>query len=293
MPIRDILAVIGGSLADGEILDAAWQIGHMDGAHMRILHLRHDRGMHAPPSRLDRLLAPIDGIDPEPERDPAENEIALRESQAEQSFKLWCRRHSLPLDATAASGDGPRASWRVERTSEPAALLHLARLADLTILLRSGLPDLDMTIDLEQALFHTGRSALLVPPTTLHPIHRHAVLAWDGGIAATRALAMALPLLDRVERVSLFNRPEKTEPEPASVAGLQRYLAWHGIAAAPAVVSHPDLDVGADLLATCRALDATLLVMGAYTRGVGRERLLGGVTQQVLEHATLPVLMAH
>jgi nucleotide-binding universal stress UspA family protein len=293
MTIRDILAVIGGNHADPDILDIAWQIGSRDGAHMRILHLRHDRGAYQPASRLDRFLARIDGIDPEPERDPVDGELVARESEAEQHFKLWCKRHALALASESPPGAGASASWRVERTSEPAALLHLARVADLTIMLRSGLPDIDSTVELEEALFHTGRSALLVPATQLHPIHRHAMIAWNGSLAASRALAMALPLLGEAGRVTLFSRPEKTLPEPASLAAVQRYLAWHGIEAQPAAVSHPDLEIGADLLATCRASDATLLVMGAYSHGLARERLLGGVTQHVLEHAPIPVLMAH
>lgn len=293
MTIRDILAVIGGNHADPDILDIAWQIGSRGGAHMRILHLRHDRGAHQPPGPIDRFLAQIDGIDPEPERDPGDSELAARQSEAEQHFKLWCKRHALPVASESPPGAAASASWRVERTSEPAALLHLARVADLTIMLRSGLPDIDSVVDLEQALFHTGRAALLVPPTQLHPVHGHAMVAWNGSLAASRALAMALPLLCEAGRVTLFSRPEKALPEAASVAALQRYLAWHGIAAVPAAISSPDLEIGADLLATCRASDATLLVMGAYSRGLARERLLGGVTQHVLEHATLPVLMAH
>jgi nucleotide-binding universal stress UspA family protein len=293
MTIRDILAIIGGTHADADILDIAWQIGSRDQAHMRILHLRHDRGAHRPPGRFDRLLAKIDGIDSTPERDPAESELDMRESQAEQSFKSWCKRHGLPIAPASGPAEGPSTSWRVERTSQPAALIHLARVADLTILLRSALRDIDTTIDLDQALFHTGRGALLVPPTQLHPVHRHAVIAWDGGIAASRALAMALPMLVHAERVSLFSRPEKMLPETASLVALQTYLAWHGIEAAAAALSDPVLEIGADLLATCRASEATLLVMGAFSHGAARERLLGGVTQHVLEHATIPVLMAH
>jgi nucleotide-binding universal stress UspA family protein len=293
MTIRDILAIIGGTHADADILDIAWQIGCRDQGHVRVLHLRHDRGEHRPPGRFDRLLAKIDGIDATPEREPADSELDMRQAQAEQSFKFWCKRHDLPIAPATPPAAGPGASWRVERTSQPAALVHLARVADLTILLRSALPEIDATIDLDQALFHTGRAALLVPPTLLHPIHRHAMIAWNGGIAASRALAMALPLLAHAQRVTLFSRPEKALPEPASLAALQRYLAWHGIEAATAPISHPDLEIGADLLATAKAAEATLLVMGAFSHGPAREKLLGGVTQHVLEHAAIPVLMAH
>ncbi len=41
----------------------------------------------------------------------------------------------------------------------------------------------------------------------------------------------------------------------------------------------------------CPGLGADLVVMGAYSHSRLKELLLGGVTQHVLENATLPVLM--
>lgn len=39
--------------------------------------------------------------------------------------------------------------------------------------------------------------------------------------------------------------------------------------------------------------NADLLVMGAYGHSRLREAILGGATRDVLEHAPVPVLMAH
>jgi nucleotide-binding universal stress UspA family protein len=39
--------------------------------------------------------------------------------------------------------------------------------------------------------------------------------------------------------------------------------------------------------------DADLLVMGAYGHSRFREAILGGATRNLLEQATVPVLMAH
>lgn len=36
-----------------------------------------------------------------------------------------------------------------------------------------------------------------------------------------------------------------------------------------------------------------MLALGAYTHSRVRELLLGGVTRHVIEHAPIPVLMAH
>jgi nucleotide-binding universal stress UspA family protein len=38
---------------------------------------------------------------------------------------------------------------------------------------------------------------------------------------------------------------------------------------------------------------ADMMVMGAYGHSRLREAVLGGATRQILEHTTIPVLMAH
>ncbi len=52
-------------------------------------------------------------------------------------------------------------------------------------------------------------------------------------------------------------------------------------------------DVGAALLAAATSVEASFLVMGGYTHGRVRQMMFGGVTQHVLHHAQLPVLLVH
>ena len=57
-----------------------------------------------------------------------------------------------------------------------------------------------------------------------------------------------------------------------------------------------DLDghhLGDVLLREAMRFGADLLVMGAYAQSPFRESLTGGVTNHVLSHADLPVLMTH
>ncbi|MEJ0069751.1 MAG: universal stress protein [Pseudomonadota bacterium] len=51
--------------------------------------------------------------------------------------------------------------------------------------------------------------------------------------------------------------------------------------------------LGEDLLKAAASVDASLLIMGAYTHGRVRQMMFGGVTHHVLHHATLPVFLAH
>lgn len=45
--------------------------------------------------------------------------------------------------------------------------------------------------------------------------------------------------------------------------------------------------------ARAAALGADMIVMGAYGRSRLRETILGGTTQAMLRHITVPTLMAH
>jgi nucleotide-binding universal stress UspA family protein len=47
------------------------------------------------------------------------------------------------------------------------------------------------------------------------------------------------------------------------------------------------------LLTEAKAMAADLLVIGAYSHSRMRQVVFGGVTEHMLDHAELPVLMAH
>jgi nucleotide-binding universal stress UspA family protein len=70
-------------------------------------------------------------------------------------------------------------------------------------------------------------------------------------------------------------------------------LAWHGIATEVREIAPDYRSVGEVVLAEASAISADLLVMGAYSHSRIRQMILGGVTQHVFTHATLPVFMAH
>ena len=55
----------------------------------------------------------------------------------------------------------------------------------------------------------------------------------------------------------------------------------------------PTAKAGEALLNQAYAMHADLLVMGAWGHSRMTELILGGTTRHVLEHAQLPVLMAH
>ena len=147
------------------------------------------------------------------------------------------------------------------------------------------------------ALF-AGRPVLVVPHAGSYAhVDRHALVAWDGSRAATRAVSDALPLLraSQLVTVAVFN-PEREHGVHGAQPGadIALFLARHGVQVEVLRQSTPpDLPVGEALLSLAAGHNADLLVMGAYGHPRWNEILLGGVTRTVLRSMTLPVLMSH
>jgi nucleotide-binding universal stress UspA family protein len=139
----------------------------------------------------------------------------------------------------------------------------------------------------------TGKPALILPYIEIAQAPGQNVLvAWKPTRESARALASALPLLQRARQVHVLSWDEADAPGADAVA--LRYLQRHGVAAqAHAQSGRPPRELGEALLSQAADLQADLLVMGCYGHGRAREWALGGVTRTVLQTMTLPVLMAH
>jgi len=71
------------------------------------------------------------------------------------------------------------------------------------------------------------------------------------------------------------------------------HLARHGVKAEAHHVSASDVDPADMLLSRAADEGIDMIVMGAYGHARWRELVLGGVTRHMLQHMTVPVLMAH
>ena len=76
-------------------------------------------------------------------------------------------------------------------------------------------------------------------------------------------------------------------------SGITEHLARHGITAEPKHVVTEDKNISEVILAQAREENADLIVMGAYEHSRLRERILGGVTYDILNLSPMPVLMNH
>lgn len=172
-----------------------------------------------------------------------------------------------------------------------------SRYCDLLVVGQADASDLasDGVVLPQQLILRSPRPVLVVPSEgAVDRVGERMLLAWDGGMAASRAIEAALPLLRRAARVTLavFN-PSQVYGAHGELPGadMARYLARHGVGP-DVVVRDTAAAVGDALLSLAREIDADLLVMGCYGHTRLRELLIGGVTRDILNKMTLPVLMA-
>jgi nucleotide-binding universal stress UspA family protein len=83
------------------------------------------------------------------------------------------------------------------------------------------------------------------------------------------------------------------EPGGMSTERVVRHLARHGIAARAVQDLHLGSAISDELLSRSFDLAADLIVAGAYHHSQLRETFLGGVSRDLFQRMTLPVLMSH
>lgn len=146
----------------------------------------------------------------------------------------------------------------------------------------------------ENVALKSGRPVLWVPKQfDVKNMNEHAVLAWDGNRIATRALSGAMTVLETKEKVTVVTVDRPNLGTPLAGIDVTTVLSRHDIPAESKVVTPGRKTTAEVLLAECKAIDARLLVMGAFERSSFRHDFMGGVTTDILSAAQIPVLMSH
>ena len=190
--------------------------------------------------------------------------------------------------------------WRLLRGDPVTGLAELAYYADLVVVgqhdthkhLSDGVPD-HFADDVVMA---AGKPVLIVPYAGHFPsIGRRSFIAWKPTREASRAVWGALPLLQRSDAVEVgCFEDESRASSDGDVERLQlaRYLEFHGIEA-KVTMTPVSIDAGYAILSRAAEFGADSITMGAYGHSRVREAVFGGATRTVLDHMTVPVIMAH
>jgi len=201
---------------------------------------------------------------------------------------------------TMANEAGVNADWRIVEGDPVEVMSEQARYGDLTVLSQSaaGSEIIPSSHELpDRVILGAGRPVLVVPSIYDGSAFGNRIMvAWDASRMAARVVHDAMPLLKKADAVTIMVvNPEPGETGHGDLPGadLAAHLARHGVKAEADHTVSKDVGVG-DLLLS-RAADALsdMIVIGAYGHARWRELVLGGVTQHMLEHMPVPLLMSH
>lgn len=176
-----------------------------------------------------------------------------------------------------------------------AEAVRLARASDLIVVDQPSAMLDTKGLVLEEALFHSGRPILVASPKKSIPTAPSRIMvAWDGSSHAARAVGDALALFPSIETVEIVSvKGEKDLSKSLPGAGLAQHLAHKGITTTLTELPVKGSTVGAVLDGHAARTGADLIVMGGFGHSRLREFLFGGVTVELTETASVPLLMAY
>jgi nucleotide-binding universal stress UspA family protein len=230
----------------------------------------------AVPSLTDRAALAWDVL-----RDHAED--------AAQRFRDECRCAGIPSFEAA-----------IDEEDQAISIIRHARCSDLVIVSQAhpaAPAQREEQAMVEQVVLHSARSTLVVPhsPRFTH-IGSKVMVAWDDSREAARAVADALPLLQRARGVHLVSWDESggvgIDRLRARGEAAQQWLKRHAVDSSVMILERPAALADA-MLAHATRMEADLIVMGAYGHHRWTERWLGGATRDMLKSMSVPVLTSH
>jgi nucleotide-binding universal stress UspA family protein len=136
---------------------------------------------------------------------------------------------------------------------------------------------------------------VLAEGKALTPTPKRVVVAWNESSEAMAAIRRALPMLQSASEVNVcIIAPERHGSDTSDPgAELSRMLSRHGVKVEVTILAQTLPRVSEVIARHVADTDADMLVMGAYGHSRFREAILGGATRNMLEHAAVPVFMAH
>jgi nucleotide-binding universal stress UspA family protein len=301
MPLKDILVCLDPTDAGDARLRVAAGLASEHHAHLSAAYILPEQiagaagyeglGFHAPNESAAVAEGSLVAGIPAPAVPPSTRGDYARRLEltdlVQQRF-----REMLQLGG-AGEGD-----WQLFGAGEGEDLISLIRAVDLVVY-GQGSADYRLPTGFEpnDLVVASGRPMLVVPYAgEFAALGRRVLIAWDGSREAARAAHDALPLLRNAELVSIVTVSEAESDFEAfrpAVDRIRKNLSRHGIPSRAEETLRGGMPVSDVLLSRAADLDADLVVAGAYHHSQLRESVFGGVTRELIEHMTVPVLMSH
>lgn len=280
MAYRTIAVIMTDAVGDAPALHAATALAQRDGTHLDVHCLGIDQvRFDVMPMGATAVLLEIDAS-------------AVREKA---DALVSAARAAIPQEF-------PRASLQslvVSNFGLDAVAARLARYADLVVAARpygQGQTALAVAI-VEAEIFGSGAPVMIVPPARLdlREPFRRPLVAWNETEEALLAIRQGLPILQSASHVDvvIIDPPSHSVERSDPGGSICIMLARHGVKSEVSVLAQTVPRVSDVLLRFAREHGNDVIIMGAYGHSRFRESLLGGATRDLLESASIPLVMAH
>jgi nucleotide-binding universal stress UspA family protein len=281
--IRTIFVPITLELPNETLLDAALLFAEKLDAHIRAVFIRPDpNAIPVFPEILDGALGTYAEL---------ERKLDQAGGDARRRFDTWCGQRGLAAGVVPGSA-GCSGSWSEVPGEIGTVVTRFGRVNDLIAVRRPATTSPSAQSCFDAAVFGSGRPTIVIAEQAPAQTADHVMIAWNGSIEATRAVASAMPILHLAKRVSIFTAL-KYGINAGDLGDLAEALRWHGIHTPEVFFPRRGERTGAALIDAIEQQKATMVVMGAYTHSRLRQSFLGGVTAHLLGHAKVPLLMCH
>ena len=220
-----------------------------------------------------------------------EREKAEATATARHLFESFMQQHGVPraTDTTGRLSFG----WLNEASEGDSFAGNYGRVFDITVMGRAAPNSAALRARaIESALFESGRPVLLSPPSPPSRIGSNVLIPWNRSTEQALATALAMPLLQKADRVTVLSVTGGAEVPGPPADRLVRHLRRNSIPAEILVVAIEGRTTGEAVLAVAESLGCDLLIKGAYTQSRLRQMIFGGTTQHIMANANVPVLLA-
>jgi nucleotide-binding universal stress UspA family protein len=213
-------------------------------------------------------------------------------AEARKLFETFMRERGIAAGRTTA--DRPWFGWFAEVAPGEDLVGDHGRTLDVIVMSRPGAGTAaPYHRAIESGLFESGRPVLLSPPIAPKEIATNIMIHWNGSTEQARTNALAMPLLRLAGRVTVLTVTGGQDVPGPSADQVRKQLRYNNIAAEPMTIELEGRSTGEAILAAAKARGCDLLIKGAFTRNRLRQMIFGGATRHVMQHADLPLLMAH
>jgi nucleotide-binding universal stress UspA family protein len=146
---------------------------------------------------------------------------------------------------------------------------------------------------IDSALTESGRPLILSTPSPPRQIGSNVSIVWSGAMEQARAIALAMPLLNQADQVTVLSTDSGNMTTGPSAERLVLYLQCNDVDAQLLTISSDGRNIGKAILAAASSRGCDLLINGVHMQSRLQRLVPGNTSRYILANATIPIFVAN